>query len=362
MRNQRGRSKRAQLTSPGSYHVRSKLPRSARQASTVSTRVVQRLIEFGVSLGVERELLESVTSVPNLETSDPDARIPLSAQVALWQLIARHVPDPGAGVRGGASFRVRDSGLLGYAVSFAPTLRDALGALGRFIHIFSEAVDVNVNHAGGRLIVMGNPSLGPAEPLAQDYRLASILQISRDITGIDIVPTEVTFSYQQRSSIMAHRAFFRCPMRFGTQVACIKFSAADQQLSTRKADATLAGYLGKHAERVLASLDRGQSLRHRVRAVIWSQSVAGKSTVSSVAATLGMSARTLQRQLREEGTSLSQELQDVRRTLSTAVLKHRDVAIDEVAFLLGYAEPSAFYRSFKRWTGQTPQQFRGRVA
>jgi AraC-like DNA-binding protein len=75
-----------------------------------------------------------------------------------------------------------------------------------------------------------------------------------------------------------------------------------------------------------------------------------------------MSPRTLQRQLRAEGTSLNRELQEIRRTLSIAALKNPGVAIDDVAFLLGYSEPSAFYRSFKRWTGQTPQEFRRHAA
>jgi AraC-like DNA-binding protein len=69
-------------------------------------------------------------------------------------------------------------------------------------------------------------------------------------------------------------------------------------------------------------------------------------------------ARTLQRQLADEGTSFKAELEQVRAQMAIAALRDRSVPIDEVAFLLGYAEPSSFYRSFRRWTGRTPHWYR----
>jgi AraC-like DNA-binding protein len=73
---------------------------------------------------------------------------------------------------------------------------------------------------------------------------------------------------------------------------------------------------------------------------------------------LDVPARTLQRRLATEGTSLHQEIEEIRKTMAVAVLRDRSLAVEDVAYLLGYSEPSTFFRSFKRWTGTTPRQFR----
>jgi AraC-like DNA-binding protein len=71
-----------------------------------------------------------------------------------------------------------------------------------------------------------------------------------------------------------------------------------------------------------------------------------------------MSERTLQWRLREENTTFAEILDSARAELSQLYLREGNIAAYEVTFLLGYSEPSAFHRAFRRWTGQTPQEFR----
>jgi AraC-like DNA-binding protein len=103
-------------------------------------------------------------------------------------------------------------------------------------------------------------------------------------------------------------------------------------------------------------------MRHRVRAAIWSLLGDGTPSLQRVAGELHLAPRTLQRRLAEEDTSLQQEVERMRQTMAVAVLRDRSIAINDVAFLLGYAEPSTFFRSFKRWTGTTPRRFRNAAA
>jgi AraC-like DNA-binding protein len=81
-------------------------------------------------------------------------------------------------------------------------------------------------------------------------------------------------------------------------------------------------------------------------------------TADSVAKALAMSRRTLTRQLGEEGTSFRAIFDAVRAELARALLQDRSLSIADVAFFLQYSEPAAFHRSFRRWTGQTPQTYR----
>jgi AraC-like DNA-binding protein len=83
-----------------------------------------------------------------------------------------------------------------------------------------------------------------------------------------------------------------------------------------------------------------------------------QESVATIARELAMSVRTLSRRLVDDGTSFRAVQDDVRHKLAVALLSDAKVSIAEVAFFLGYAEPAPFHRSFKRWTGKTPQAYR----
>jgi len=96
----------------------------------------------------------------------------------------------------------------------------------------------------------------------------------------------------------------------------------------------------------------------RVRRVLVERLGQSVLTVDAVATTLAMSRRTLTRRLTDERMSFRQILDDVRRDVARAFLLDRSLSIADIAFFLQYSEPAAFHRSFRRWTGRTPQAFR----
>jgi AraC-like DNA-binding protein len=118
----------------------------------------------------------------------------------------------------------------------------------------------------------------------------------------------------------------------------------------------------RHAEALLAALPvpAPDSSAHRVRRIL-ADALAdgeGQATLAAVADKLHMSERSLQRRLADEGLKFDALLDELRRELAVRYLQDRKVAIAEVAYLLGYSEPSAFHRAFKRWTGKTPSELR----
>jgi AraC-like DNA-binding protein len=289
--------------------------------------------------------------------------LPLAAEIAVWQALARRISDPAFGITSGAALRIRQLGLLGYVVCFSATLRDGLRRVRRYGRVFTAAVEFVLQESRPQVaLAVCHPTLGPGQSLAQDYRLAALVQVSREITGVDIVPTRVSFTYPQPASTSAHRQFFRCPIHFAAPTASIVFRDTDLDLPLVRADETLAGYLSQHAEHVLAALIQGETMQHTVRAVIWSLLGDGTPSLQQVAAALRMPPRTLQRRLATEGTSLHAEIEEIRKTMALAVLRDRSISIEDVSVLLGYADPSTFFRSFKRWTGTTPRRFRSEAA
>jgi AraC-like DNA-binding protein len=123
------------------------------------------------------------------------------------------------------------------------------------------------------------------------------------------------------------------------------------------ANAAMHAFFVRHADAMLARLPPTAGLRDRVRAFVADHLPDGRATLTSAARDAGMSARTLQRRLHAEGTSFEALVEAVRRARALAFLDAH-VSIGEVAYLLGYAEPSVFHRAFKRWTGTSPEAWR----
>ena len=125
------------------------------------------------------------------------------------------------------------------------------------------------------------------------------------------------------------------------------------------ADPGLRAVLESHALERLRHLPENPSVADRARALLADGAGAGAlPTAALLAALLRMSLRTLDRALAAEGTSFRRLLEQLRREVSARALAESRHSVSEVAFLLGFNDLSAFYRAFKRWTGQTPVQFR----
>lgn len=322
-------------------------------------RVLDRILAGAAREGVDRQTLVGAAGMDDVDFTTPEARVPVSRLIALWQLLAKSPLDAGFGVRFGSSGRVRDFGLVGYAMYFSATLDDALGRLSRFSRILTESVAFRLDAAREhRIVVRPDRGLDLGARPEIDYRLAAVVAACREMTGMDIAPVEVTFPYAQPRSTHEHRRWFRCPLRFAHRLSSIAFAARDMALPIARRDETLAGYLSDHAEHVLRTMTRGSSFTERVRAAIWAHLSDGRPSLTRIASAIGLSPRTLQRRLAEEGTSVHDQVDHVRKAMALATLRDRRVPIDEVAFLLGYGEPSTFYRSFRRWTGKTPEEYR----
>ncbi len=343
-------------------HDKLRAVRGARRASTktLQARVVVRMLDAAAAEGLNRDALIEAAGLRGVDLSDGDARVSTSTQVALWQLLAKGISDPGFGVRMGASFKIREAGLLGYVMQYSATLQTALDRFVRYGRVLNDAVESTLERTDAHHVAISqtHPELGVGLPFAIDYRLAALLTVCRQITGVEIEPFEVAFAYDMRGSTIEHARCFRCPLRFGRHTSRLVFAERDMHLPVRQGDETLAEYLSSHADQVLRSLVSGHSVSERVRSAIWNTLSDGRPTLPRIASELDTPPRTLQRRLAEEGTSIQREVEEIRKGMAMALLRDRTVSIDEVAFLLGYPEPSTLFRSFKRWTGMTPQQYR----
>jgi AraC-like DNA-binding protein len=147
-------------------------------------------------------------------------------------------------------------------------------------------------------------------------------------------------------------------VHFGCARTELVFDARLLDLALPKADPALAALLQRNASALLGSTANRSNFADQVRDEISKVSAPGDLQLAVIARRLGTSARTLQRRLGADGMSFHELVRETRSTLAKNHLRKGELAICEIAYLLGFSQPSAFHRAFQRWTGTTPRTFR----
>ena len=304
----------------------------------------------------------SIRQLPGLEALDgPDARVPEATAAAAWRLAEALTRDEALGVHVAESLPRGGLDLIEYAVRSSASLGSGLERLAHYGRLLSDrvAARIETNEHGLDLIV-GDIGASALHHARAEFALAMALKLARDVTGFEIVPVQVAFAHARPDDTSEHRRFFRGPIRFAAGTNMMLLSAADAARTLPGADAALVAIVRRRLDRPLSNAmpSDAASLSARVRRMLMEDLGQATLTADSVAGALAMSRRTLTRQLAEEGTSFRAIFDGVRAELARALLQDRGLSIADVAFFLQYSEPAAFHRSFRRWTGQTPQSYR----
>ncbi|MGE6660057.1 AraC family transcriptional regulator [Pseudomonas sp. NPDC077408] len=291
--------------------------------------------------------------------NDPDARFAQDGMTRLWQCAVEITGNPAIGLNLAKVMRPGAMHVVGYALMSSSTLRDSFQRLVRYQRIIAEGADLqfgSTNRGALLTLTIHGDQLPPARQSA-DGSLASTLAFCRWLTGKPLVPIEVYFQGPPPADIEPYRAVFQAPLRFNAEYHGMLMRHVDMDIALPTANAELAQLHDRFAGDYLARLSDSR-VTHQARQVICRLLPQGEPRRETVAQSLHLSERSLQRRLDEEGTSFQQLLDDTRRTLAEQYLARADLALLEVAYLLGFADPSNFFRAFKRWFAMTPGEYR----
>lgn len=172
-----------------------------------------------------------------------------------------------------------------------------------------------------------------------------------------LTPLRVEFARADPKSDV-HRAYFGCPIRYGAPGNVLVLKSADLARPFPGHNPELLAMLTPALASALGELDAHSSVREQVKIVLKRSLASGRPELLDVARELGMSERTLQRRITEEGGSFREILIEARQELGRQLLSDPAADIDEVACLLGYRDASSFYRAFRGWEGVTPNRWR----
>jgi AraC-like DNA-binding protein len=197
-------------------------------------------------------------------------------------------------------------------------------------------------------------------PLAAvEYTFAALYLRTRESLAIDYRPARVEFAAALPADTAEHERVFGCPLRFAAERNALLIDRRDwHRAPARPANDSLFEVLEQHAALLLAGLPPASPLLAELREAVTAELRDGGATLARVGKRLGMSGRTLQRRLDEQQLDFRAVVDEVAAELAKAYLRDQALGLAEIAFLLGFADQSAFTRAFKRWTGVTPGRWR----
>jgi AraC-like DNA-binding protein len=288
---------------------------------------------------------------------DAEARMPLVVEERLWDRAAELTDDALFGLHAAAEIRPGAFDVLDYAVRTAPDLRTALKRLARYNRLVHDLASFAVIPAGDTVRIEHRFERHGARPCRQaaEFTLASLVVVAKQIGGQPLPVLAVEFAHAALSPADDYRRVFGVTPRFDAPVSSLVLAGEVLDRPVPTADPGLSRIVTAHAEQLLAALaPTGDTLTAQVRRQLTEGMANGPMTLAQVARRLHLSGRSLQRRLQAEGTRFDQLVDAVRREMALRYIADERLALGEVAYLLGFAEPSAFHRAFKRWTGMTP--------
>jgi AraC-like DNA-binding protein len=326
------------------------------------------IVQIAASRGADAVALAASAGFDPALSADPDARIPLALEEKLWNEAAHRTADDAFGLHAAELVRPGSFDVFDYALRTAPTLRVSLERLARYNRLVHDAAVFTLIERGERLRVEHTFVVPGAKQCrhSAEFTIAAVVRVGEQIAQRKLEPRAVEFRHAAPSSaatLAEHQRFFGIAPRFSSAVNAVELDLEQLERPVPNADPVLWRVLERHAEALLkARPDLGSSAAARVRQLLVVALSEGEGTLAAIAGKLKSSERTLQRWLADENTSFESLLDEVRHQLSLRYLADRKLAIGEVAYLLGYSDPSPFHRAFKRWTGVTPSEARRRAA
>jgi AraC-like DNA-binding protein len=330
---------------------------------TVPAPHLRIVLDTAVALGASTDELCSAAGLSRGAFDDPEARASLEATSALYETAAMRTGDVAFGlhVAERSDFFAFDA--LGFAISAKGSLREAFEQLAPSIRALQGTrMDLDVIDGVAHLAFdLPEQAAGlPCRHRTEAY-MARVVRTIALATGTAPPLRRVAFRHGRPPDAREHERIFAAPLVFGAPHNRLSLDAAILDAPLVRADPRLSAVLDRHLKDLVAKMPALVSLAERVRRYVRDAFPRGRFDVESVGQRMGVGSRTLQRSLNAEGTSHREIVEDVRREFALHYLAETRMPLKEIASLLGYSEPRAFYRAFERWTGLPPTSYRRAV-
>src|SRR5713101_5488380 len=338
---------------------------------TISAGYPKHLLDFAVSRGADRQMLIERSRMRPDDLEDQDNRIPLANYMALLKAGIELCNEPALSLLFGEAVRLQDIsivGLIGVAFDNVESLRRQVN---RYAPLTLDADDGGTADAAefvrenGDVWLKSTSDIYIANPLltegafARSVCGARALQASLSASMPSLAnlqfPKAIRFTHAEPSYRAEYDRIFGVPLFFGSHMNAWLVDEAFLNMKLPRTNPYLSEVLSARAEELLKNLENSKSTRGRIENLLIPILHTGEASMDMIAVKLGLSRQTLFRKLKAEGITFEKVLDELRHKLALHYLNGKKVPVNQTAYLLGFSQPAAFSRAFKRWTGSSPR-------
>jgi AraC-like DNA-binding protein len=321
------------------------------------------MLQLAEERGIAAERILHNASLTVAALRQPSARITPSQQAVISYNLLTQTGDPGIGLALGLRSNITKTGLMGFGMMSCATFGELANLGVRYLKTRVPYFDLSLSIEGDMAVVQAREviPMGAMHQFGFDHFMAEVYEICHAFTSPKSLSqahtaTEIWFDSPQQPYYADYAA--RLPrLRFNMPANQFRFTADLLSVAIPTANPVSAQLAFEQCEREMALLGYTQSVPDRIRALL--NSCAGQyPSLEAAAQRMHMSSRTLKRRLAEQDTTFGELLEDVRKRDTLELLLNTDRSIEHIALRAGYADPANFRRAFKRWTGQSPTDWR----
>lgn len=326
------------------------------EGGTVAATSTRALLAACAKLGTDTDALLAAAGVDRARLEAPEARLPGDVVSRIWREAFERTGAPDLAVQAALSVPFGAYRVIDFLAASAPTLGEGLVRVARYFPLINSGVELRVHRDGDEHRVELTSATPIPKPYAEFALTVTVIH-SRRANSREWPLLRATFAYPPSPSADALSRALGCPVRFGEPRTEFVFSDEVWRQPSEAASTDLLRTLEELADRMLRELESGE-LEARVTRLLLEALRGGDPSLEAIARKLGMSGRTLQRRLTEEGSSFAAILDRTRKSFAECYVRQGTLALSEIAYLLGFSEQSAFTRAFTRWHGVPPTAFR----
>lgn len=327
--------------------------------SISATKISSFLNNFD-AYGISVDDVIRYSGINPLILSSPDNRLSGSEAQKIIDAAAKLTKDDNLGLHQGERLSKGFSNILGYVLMNCSTLKECWMKYCRYEKIIDSTSisDFNIidNYA-----LLTNTTVD--EALANnrqfsDFKIAGMLSYIKLLSNKKLQLHEVHFTHTKPKDISEYERIFKSKICFKKSANALIFNSELLNIPVIEPNENLLVLFEKNAEEILQTLT-SNTYANMVNEIILKEiEKCNLPSIEIVAKKLLLSTRSLQLYLNKEGTTYIELVKELRKNIAEKYLKDNNISIDEITYILGFSETSAFHRAFKNWTGLTPVQFR----
>lgn len=333
---------------------------------TARVSLIRDLFYYAQSKGIEKEALSAQAGIPLSAFDDPEGKIPFHQINAAWEQASKLTNDPMIGLHLGETYEVSSLGIVGYLLFNSKTLSEAMEKLSRYHDLIGGYMQVKreIENNDMRVVFTLDPRITTRFPFSSRQIIESALvfagKIVKTLTREPIAPRTVWFAFPSPANKHEYERVLGMNVLFGQEENMLVYEGKYSTLPVVSSNPALLALFEQHADLMMERAQNGGTFSEKLRGLVLEHIQNPKLNIEFAARELAMTPRTLQRKLKQEGTSYQAVFDEVRKKLATTYLRDMNFTAWETALLLGFSESSAFVKSFKRWTGMYPKEFKDR--